>query len=222
MFDDTGTSVRGLRLAFCLAGVLLIAGLYALAPPTARANHVPNADWGGSDSAGYPVELRTSDQQPGGDAIRFASSYYCSAGVVTPYITISQFSEPHSFSFSNFAGTHQIDGEFPSPGVVTGHVVLTDCGIDLTYEAVAGADPPPPPPCTPEPDPLGFYCFPDSGSPPPSTSPPGEDDSAACEQAKQKVKKLKQKLKGADSPDEKAKVKKKLKKAKKAEAQACA
>jgi hypothetical protein len=63
---------------------------------------------------------------------------------------------------------------------------------------------------------------PDSGSTPPPTSPPGEDDSAACEQAKEKVKKLKQKLKGADSPDEKAKVKKKLKKAKKAEQEACA
>jgi hypothetical protein len=197
--------------------VLLIAGFSAFAPSTASANHVPNVIYGGSDSAGYPVQLQTRT-----DDIRFYSEWYCGGGIITDFIQISG-PDPHYFSGSNFQGTFELSGQFPSPGVVTGHIVVEQCGIDLTFQAIAGAEPPPPPPCTPETVLPGFTCSePGSGATPPATSPSGEDDSFACEQANDKVYKLKQKLKQADSADEKAKVKKKLKKAKKAEQEACA
>ncbi|MGZ5341746.1 MAG: hypothetical protein ACXWW8_01775 [Solirubrobacterales bacterium] len=143
-----------------------------MTPSTAEANHLLEANYGGSDSAGIPVELNTLLNEPSepnpGEWVRLLGEYYCGAGIFTSYLPILEFPADgtHYFSGGNQAGTFFMEGEFPTPGTVTGRIVLDDCGIDRTFQATAGAEPPPLPSCDVAPPPCRVT------SPPPSAGSP--------------------------------------------------
>jgi hypothetical protein len=158
-------------LALCLAAAASVPALQALTPSTAEANHVLDANYGGSDSAGIPVELYTLLNEPSepnpGEWVRLLGEWYCGDGIFTSYFPILEdFEGTHYFSGGNQAGTFYMEGEFPTPGTVTGRIVLDDCSIDRTFQATAGAEPPPLPSCDVAPPP----CRPTSSPPPPTAS----------------------------------------------------